>query len=400
MTDPLSVLNAEDPPVQPNPEFAARLRQRLESALSLPPGTQGVEMSGTTTALAELTDDAPATVERPRPAALPYLTVGDARAAIAWYRDALGAELLGDPILMDDGRIGHAELALGDGVLYLADEFADMGLRAPAPGWTSVSLMVHVPDTDVALNRARRQGATVEREPYQAHGSRAATIRDPFGHRWMISGPLAELIGPGDIGYLSVQTPDVQRARAFYGQVLGWTFDADDTVTNTVERIGLSRGMSTLVCCYAVTDLAAAQSAITGTGGRVEGRAASIPATASTPPTRRACHSRCTSPTLPSAGRRSTARAPGNCPTSPTKSATRRCSVISSPGCSAGRSSPAGSPTAGRSTRPGRWPVWRAGPRGSRWCRCGRWPTSRRPWHESARPAAPCSPTRRSSPTG
>lgn len=271
MTDPLSVLNAEDPPVQPNPEFAARLRQRLESALSLPPGTQGVEMSGTTTALAELTDDAPATVERPRPAALPYLTVGDARAAIAWYRDALGAELLGDPILMDDGRIGHAELALGDGVLYLADEFADMGLRAPAPGWTSVSLMVHVPDTDVALRRARRQGATVEREPYQAHGSRAATIRDPFGHRWMISGPLAELIGPGDIGYLSVQTPDVQRARAFYGQVLGWTFDADDTVTNTVERIGLSRGMSTLVCCYAVTDLAAAQSAITGAGGRVEG---------------------------------------------------------------------------------------------------------------------------------
>ena len=108
MTDPLSVLNAEDPPVQPNPEFAAQLRQRLESALSLPPGTQGVDMSGTTTALAELTDDAPATVEPPRAAALPYLTVGDARAAIAWYRDALGAELLGDPIVMDDGRIGHA----------------------------------------------------------------------------------------------------------------------------------------------------------------------------------------------------------------------------------------------------------------------------------------------------
>ncbi len=59
MTDPLTVLNAEDPPVQPDPEFAARLRRQLESALSLPTGTRGVEMSGTTAALADLTDDVP-----------------------------------------------------------------------------------------------------------------------------------------------------------------------------------------------------------------------------------------------------------------------------------------------------------------------------------------------------
>jgi uncharacterized glyoxalase superfamily protein PhnB len=180
MTDPLQVLNAEDPPVQPDPAFAARLRARLESAVSFPPGTEGVVMGETTAAIAE----------PPLPAALPYLTVGDARAAIAWYREAFGAEVIGEPIVMDDQRIGHAELRIADGVLYLADEFAEIGLKAPVPGATSVSLMLHVADTDAALARARGRGAEVEREPYEAHGFRTATIRDPFGHRWMLSGPM------------------------------------------------------------------------------------------------------------------------------------------------------------------------------------------------------------------
>lgn len=180
MADPLQVLNAEDLPVQPDPTFAARLRARLEAALSFPPGSEGVVMSGTTAI----------TTEPPRPAALPYLTVADARAAIAWYQEAFGAEVIGEPIVMDDRRIGHAELRIADGVLYLADEFAEMGLRAPTPGATSVSLMLPVADTDAVLARARGRGAEVEREPYEAHGSRTATIRDPFGHRWMLSGPV------------------------------------------------------------------------------------------------------------------------------------------------------------------------------------------------------------------
>ena len=190
MTDPFQVLNAEEFPVQPDPAFAALLRARLQSALSLPPGAQGVVMSGTSTALAEANQKPAAPAESPRPAALPYLTVGDARAAIEWYRQAFGAQVEGEPITMDDGRIGHAELRIADGALYLADEFAEMGLRAPTPGVTSVSLMLHVADTDAALARARDSGASVEREPYEAHGSRAATIRDPFGHRWMLSGPV------------------------------------------------------------------------------------------------------------------------------------------------------------------------------------------------------------------
>ncbi len=267
--DPLRVLHADDPPVQPDPAFAAALRGRLQAALSLPYGSEEIVMSGTAAAIAELDQQQPA-AEQPRPAALPYLTVGDARAAIAWYGDAFGAELLGSPIVMEDGRIGHAELAIAGGVLYLADEFPDLGLRAPIPGATSVSLMLAVTDTDVALARAGSRGADIERKPYEAHGSRSATIRDPFGHRWMLTGPVRGSIRPGDIGYVEVRTPDPARAAAFYTHVLGWSCGPDGAVTNTVERIGLSVDpRTTMFCCYAVDDLVAAQEAISAAGGRV-----------------------------------------------------------------------------------------------------------------------------------
>ena len=166
--DPLIVLHGDELPVQPDPEFAARLRAHLESAVSLPNRTQGVVMSGTDTAIAELnepTAEPAVATAPPRPAALPYLTVANARDAIAWYVDAFGASIVGDPFEMDDGRIGHAELAIAGGVLYLADEYPEIGLKAPDPQATSVSLMLHVPDTDATLERARERGAQVQREP-------------------------------------------------------------------------------------------------------------------------------------------------------------------------------------------------------------------------------------------
>ena len=114
--DPLTVLHGDELPVQPDPAFAARLRARLESAVNFfehhPNRTQGVDMSGTDTAIAELNEPAEAaSAAPPRPAALPYLSVANARDAIAWYVDTLGASLVGEPYEMDDGRIGHAELA-------------------------------------------------------------------------------------------------------------------------------------------------------------------------------------------------------------------------------------------------------------------------------------------------
>lgn len=270
--DPLYVLHTEDLPVQPDPGFAARLRRRLESALSLP---EGVVMSGTTAvSKATISDLSAETAAAPRPAALPYLTVRDARAAIDWYGRAFGAVVVGEPIVMDDGRIGHAELEIGNGVLYLADEYPELGLRGPEPGAVSVSLILHVADTDAALRRAREYGATVQREPYEGHGSRTATIVDPLGHRWMLSGPLAAPtagIRQGDLGYIHVRVPDAERAAAFYGHVLGWTVDA---ASRRVISTDLPTDIDTaaepsLFCGYAVTDLAAARAAIVAAGGSV-----------------------------------------------------------------------------------------------------------------------------------
>ncbi|OBF88848.1 glyoxalase [Mycobacterium sp. 852002-51152_SCH6134967] len=272
--DPLAVLRGDELPVAPDPAFAAGLRARLESALSLPNRTEEVVMSGTDTAIAELSEPTVAPTV-PRSAALPYLTVRNARDAIAWYVDAFDATVVGEPFEMDDGRIGHAELAIGDGVLYLADEYPEIGLRAPARQSVSVSLMLRVADTDAALERARRHGAEVQREPYENYGARSAAIVDPFGHRWMLTGPVTAAAVPiqhGDVGYVSVWVPDAEAAARFYGHVLGWTYDpAAHQVTNTDQRIGIfsvdrPQGM---LCCYAVTDIDGARQSIIDGGGTV-----------------------------------------------------------------------------------------------------------------------------------
>jgi uncharacterized glyoxalase superfamily protein PhnB len=277
--DPLSVLHGGDLPLAPDPEFAAQLRARLESGVNIfeaqPNRTEGVDMSGTDTAIVELNQPTATAIvaAQPRAAAIPYLAVTPATDAIAWYVEALGAVVVGEPIVMDDGRVGHAELALAGGVLYLADAFPELSLKAPAPQSISVSLMLSVANTDAALERARAAGADVQREAYENYGSRSAAIIDPFGHRWMLSGPTTGASTPiqhGDVGYVSVWTPDADRAAAFYGHVLGWTFDPErHQVTNSSQRIGLLSvpGPPTLFCCYAVTDPAGARQSIIDGGG-------------------------------------------------------------------------------------------------------------------------------------
>ena len=281
--DPLHVLNAArtpgfDDPVRPDLDFAAALRDRLERGATLPEGVvmaTATQLDATETVRTEAPARPEPTVERP--GALPYLVVAEPQAAIDWYVDTLGARLRGEPIVMSDGVIGHAELELGGGAVYLAAEFPDLGLRAPAPGQVSVSLMVAVDDTDDAVASAARAGAAVTREPYEAHGTRTAVIVDPFGHRWMLSGPSktvgTEMVHQGDIGYMSLNTPDAARARRFYGDVLGWKFDAEGRrVTNVGHRLGIfeTDGAPTMFCAYAVDDLEAAHERIVAAGGRGE----------------------------------------------------------------------------------------------------------------------------------
>lgn len=117
----------------------------------------------------------------------PYLAVADARAAIAWYVDALGASQADEPIVMPDGRVGHAVLALGGAELFLADAHPELGVVAPSGSGNGVTLHLIVHDVDAVMAGAKAAGAHVDREPAGTDFGRIAVLRDPFGHRWMLN---------------------------------------------------------------------------------------------------------------------------------------------------------------------------------------------------------------------
>ncbi|MER7538552.1 VOC family protein [Streptomyces sp. NPDC097704] len=122
------------------------------------------------------------------PRVTPYLCVDGAAEAIDFYVSVLGAtERMRMPA--PDGRIGHAELELGNGLVMLADEFPDMGFRSPkSVGGTPITLHVYVEDVDAVFAAALARGAE-ELSPVknEFYGDRTGQIEDPFGHRWNIS---------------------------------------------------------------------------------------------------------------------------------------------------------------------------------------------------------------------
>lgn len=118
----------------------------------------------------------------------PYLAVRQAAEAIEFYRRAFGAKermRLAAP----DGKIGHAELEIGDSVIMIADEFPEMAFRGPASlGGTSVTLHLYVKNVDASFRQAMEAGATAVRELQdQFYGDRTGSVRDPFGHIWHIA---------------------------------------------------------------------------------------------------------------------------------------------------------------------------------------------------------------------
>jgi len=122
------------------------------------------------------------------PRVTPYLIVDGAGAAIDFYCSVLGAT---ERVRMPgpDGRIGHAELQLGDSMIMLADENAQMDSRGPrAIGGTPVSLHVYVEDSDAVFERAVQAGARALRAVEDRfYGDRSGQFEDPFGHRWDVS---------------------------------------------------------------------------------------------------------------------------------------------------------------------------------------------------------------------
>ncbi len=233
-TDPFLALRSADGPVAPDPAFRARLRGELASALD----TEGAPMAAPTLST---------TFTPPRLHTLtPYLCCRDAHRAIDWYREAFGAERVGDifPMGPGDDRVGHAELRVGDATFFLSDEWPEGDVLSPeARGGATTAFVLYVPDVDATYDRAVALGATAQRPIVEAHGARSGWLLDPFGHRWNVGTALpapdavAEVGAPfraedlyEEIGYYVLGRADLDRAKAFYGAVFGWHF-AEENAT-------------------------------------------------------------------------------------------------------------------------------------------------------------------------
>jgi PhnB protein len=118
----------------------------------------------------------------------PYLIVRDADKAIAFYQEAFGAtELM--RMTGPNGKIGHAELKIGDSVLMLSEENPKWGATSPMTlGGTPLTLAMYVVDVDASFNKAVQAGATVKRPlADQFYGDRSGTLTDPYGHVWTLA---------------------------------------------------------------------------------------------------------------------------------------------------------------------------------------------------------------------
>ena len=118
----------------------------------------------------------------------PYLIVRGGGRALAFYKQAFGAV---EKFRMEgpDGKIGHAEILIGDSVLMLADEHPEMGVCSPETiGGSATGIMLYVPDVDAQFRQAVDAGATVKKAlADQFYGDRSGTVTDPFGHIWTLA---------------------------------------------------------------------------------------------------------------------------------------------------------------------------------------------------------------------
>ena len=118
----------------------------------------------------------------------PYLAVDDAAEAIEYYKTVFGAK---ERVRMDapGGKIGHAELEIGDSLVMLSDPFPQATTRPPKElGGTSVSVFMYVEDVDAVVQQAVDAGATITMEVAdQFWGDRFGSVRDPYGHVWGVA---------------------------------------------------------------------------------------------------------------------------------------------------------------------------------------------------------------------
>ena len=128
-----------------------------------------------------------------------YLRVHDTAAALDFYARAFGAQEL-FRLTEPSGRIGHAETQIGPVTIMLSDEYPELGIRGPrSVGETTVTLHIHASDVDRLFEQAVAAGATVLRPlADQFYGERSGSVRDPFGHEWLLGGEI-EKVSPEEM---------------------------------------------------------------------------------------------------------------------------------------------------------------------------------------------------------
>jgi uncharacterized glyoxalase superfamily protein PhnB len=291
MTDPFEApffeaLREPVTPVDPDPYFAEVLRLRLTRQVFASPG--GTVSQQTVTTQVEREPAWPPTLT-------PYIVVSDARRALDWYVEVFGAQRRGEPIVNADGTIGHAEIGLGNAVLMFSeasDLWPDVPVRAPdSPATFSHSLHLEVDDVDASTERARRSGASVEREPADQPYGRRSAIVDPFGHRWILLRPPARAgltrptdpdrppgrLRQGDVANVAMMVPDAHRAREFYEAVLQVPFSPGhpgawrtDQARPPLSILSGQGAEPEVQLSYRVDDIAAAVERVRAAGGHAD----------------------------------------------------------------------------------------------------------------------------------
>jgi uncharacterized glyoxalase superfamily protein PhnB len=272
MTDPFEALREPVTAVDPDPGFAGRLRMRLTREVFASPGGTMPQPTIATRAGRQ---------PGRAPALAPSIVVADARRAMDWYIEVFDATRRGDPHVNADGTIGHAEVGLGDAVLMFAEASAlwpDVPVRAPgSPATFSHTLHLEVDDVDARTERARRSGASVEREPADQFYGRSAVIVDPFGHRWTLLRPPPQATGPrqGDVANVTIVAPDTGQAKEFYQAVLqvpfasghpgAWRTEETSPPLSVLPSEGTQAEVQ---LSYRVDDVMAAVARVRAAGGR------------------------------------------------------------------------------------------------------------------------------------